>query len=79
MNREDIQMWATQAQLPQDYETGEAMWLDRLERFAALVAAAERKALHVAITNKEMIPTLSHGVLLKLSDVADAIRAKGQA
>lgn len=37
MTREDIQMWSVQAQLPQDYVTGEAMWLDRLERFAKLV------------------------------------------
>lgn len=44
MNREDIQRFATQARLPQNYMTGEAMWLDRLEDFAALVAAAENEA-----------------------------------
>lgn len=46
MNREDIKKWATQAQLPQSYETGEPMWLYNLERFAALVAAAEREAIY---------------------------------
>ena len=36
MNREDIQRFATQARLPQNYMTGEAMWLDRLKDLAEL-------------------------------------------
>jgi len=39
MTRDDIMLWAVQARLPSHYETGEPMWPDRLERFAARVAA----------------------------------------
>lgn len=44
MTRDDIMRWAIQARLPSDYATGEPMWPERIERFAALVAAAEREA-----------------------------------
>lgn len=71
MNREDIQRFATQARLPQNYMTGEAMWLDRLEDFAALVAAAEREACaKVCEDMKEDCGKHAY---------AFAIRARGQA
>ena len=44
MNREDIIRMAREAQMPFYWRTGEITYLDKLERFAALVASAEREA-----------------------------------
>jgi len=44
MNREDIIRMAQKAQMPFYWRTGEITYLDKLERFAALVASAERDA-----------------------------------
>ena len=44
MNRDDIIRMAREAQMPFYWATGEIPYLGRLERFAALVAAAEREA-----------------------------------
>ena len=44
MNRDDLIRWATQCKMPYDYVTGEIVHLEKLEAFAALVAAAEREA-----------------------------------
>ena len=44
MNREDIIAMAQEAQMPFYWRTGEITYLDKLERFAALVASAEREA-----------------------------------
>ena len=44
MNREDLICWATQCKMPYDFVTGEIVQIEKLERFAALVAAAEREA-----------------------------------
>jgi hypothetical protein len=41
MNREDIIRMAQEAQMPFYWRTGEIAYLDKLERFAALVASAE--------------------------------------
>ncbi len=46
MTRDDIIEMAKQAKLPYEYDTGRVLHLKELERFAALVAAAERKRLH---------------------------------
>ena len=43
MDREDIIRMAKQAKLPYEYDTGRVLHLKELERFAALVAAAERE------------------------------------
>jgi hypothetical protein len=43
MNREDIIRMAQEAQMPFYWRTGEITYLDKLERFAALVASAERE------------------------------------
>jgi len=43
MNREDIIRMAREAQMPFYWRTGEITYLDKLERFAALVASAERE------------------------------------
>ena len=50
-----------------------------IEHFAALVASAEREACAKAMAYLVMTPTLTHGALVKLSDVVNAIRARGQA
>ena len=44
MNREDIIRMAQEAQMPFYWRTGEITYLDKLERFAALVAFTERDA-----------------------------------
>ena len=44
MTREDIIRKAREAQMPYYYRTGEVTNLEQLERFAVLVAAAEREA-----------------------------------
>ena len=41
--RDDIIRMAKQAKLPYEYDTGRVLHLKELERFAALVAAAERE------------------------------------
>lgn len=76
MNRKDIQRFARQARLPQNYMTGESMWLDRLEDFAALVAAAEREAC--AKVCEDLIEQ-RFGKHLSFDMIAAAIRARGQA
>lgn len=50
-----------------------------LEDFAELVRADEREACANAMAQIVMTPTLTHGALVKLSDVVNAIRARGQA
>jgi hypothetical protein len=68
MTRDDIIRMARECQMPHFYQTGEIANLERLTRFAALVAAAEREACaKVAETIQEF------GL-----NVATAIRARGQ-
>jgi len=44
MTRDDIIKLAKEAGLPYEYDTGRIMYLKQIERFAELVAAAEREA-----------------------------------
>ena len=44
MTRDDIIKMAREAKLPYEYDTGRIFHLKELERFAELVAAAEREA-----------------------------------
>ena len=44
MTRDDIIKMAREAKLPYEYDTGRVVHLKELERFAELVAAAEREA-----------------------------------
>jgi len=44
MTRDDIIKMAKEAKLPYEYDTGRIFHLKELERFAELVAAAEREA-----------------------------------
>lgn len=43
MDRDEIIRMAKQAKLPYEYDTGRVLYLKELERFAELVAAAERQ------------------------------------
>jgi hypothetical protein len=43
MNRDDVTRMAQEAQMPFYWRTGEITYLDKLERFAALVASFERE------------------------------------
>lgn len=75
MNREDIICMAQDAQMPFYWRTGEITYLDKLERFAALVASAEREACaqeceHTAVRM---------GSEWMAHHCAAAIRARGQA
>jgi hypothetical protein len=45
MTRDDIIRMAREAGLPYEYDTGRILYLKQLERFASLVAAAEREAM----------------------------------
>ena len=73
MNRDDIIRMAREAQMPFYWATGEIPYLGRLERFAALVAAAEREAC--AKVCEEYENDMGYGQPQKC---ADAIRARGQ-
>jgi hypothetical protein len=42
MTKEDIMEMAKMAQLPHDFETGNPLWLDKLEFFARLAVGQER-------------------------------------
>jgi len=71
MKREELVSLARECQMPHLYQIGDDLELERLERFAALVAAAENEACEIAI--EELPPDADR------SDCAAAIRARGQA
>jgi hypothetical protein len=68
--RKDIIRMAQEAQMPFYWRTGEITYLDKLERFAALVASAEREACAKLVDH-----ILKEGG----GTWGDAIRARGQA
>jgi hypothetical protein len=67
MTKQEIIRMAQEAQMPFYWRTGEITYLDKLERFAALVASAEREACAKLAENS------------KAPFTATAIRARGQA
>jgi hypothetical protein len=67
MNREDIISMAREAQMPFYWRTGEITYLDKLERFAALVASFEREA-YAKLCDEA-----------RAARLAEQIRAMGQA
>ena len=75
MNRDDIIRMAREAQMPFYWATGEIPYLGRLERFAALVAAAEREACAKVCDEFAARDKLSNYYAV----AANAIRARGQA
>jgi hypothetical protein len=82
MTRDDIIKMAKQAKLPYEYDTERVLHLKEVERFAALVAAAEREACAKVCEGLGVHPALNvfnggpewykHG-----KDCAAAIRARG--
>ena len=68
MTKEDIIAMAQEAQMPFYWRTGEITYLDKLERFADLVASAEREACAKWLEDVVDAPNW-----------AEAIRARGQA
>jgi hypothetical protein len=96
MNRDDIIRMAREAGFSTDHDDvwiTDGFWLKELERFAALVAAAEREAAiskiesetcHAEINNLRLAPLFGqqHGPLAvrvdSLEAVIDAIRARGK-
>jgi len=52
--------------------------LEYAEKLINLAFAKEREACANAISKIQMTPTLTHGVLVKLPDVVNAIRARSK-
>lgn len=78
MNREDIIRMAREAGLPLAWisEKGVIQW-EQLERFAALVAAAEREACAKLAESTICDTHLPTGVRIYGTRAASAIRARG--
>ena len=83
MNREDIIRMAQEAQMPFYWDTGEITYLDKLERFAALVAEAEREACAKVCESLPLEwpdqPTFAQTERATMMDCVAAIRLRGQA
>jgi len=77
MNRDDIIKMAQEAKLPYEYDTGRILYLKQLERFAALVAAAEREAC--ANVCQDEINRVKPIYSVVAENAMKAIRARGQA
>ena len=73
MNREDIIRMAREANIKQAIETPHLLMVHELERFAALVAAAEREACAKVCDEMASRDTLSNYYKV----AANAIRARG--
>ena len=88
MTKQEIIRMAQEAQMPFYWRTGEITYLDKLERFAALVASAERaacEALHdhedvlAPVGNSSWGEAYQEGWGQGTSAYRDAIRERGQA
>jgi hypothetical protein len=79
MSRDDIIRMAREAGFPMAWmsDSGVLTWTD-LEKFAALVAAAEREACAQMCDEMEASPALSDIEKYRTRFIADAIRARGQ-
>ena len=82
MNRDDVTRMAREAQMPFYWRTGEITYLDKLERFAALVTSAEREACaglrkEVALQGKHTTE-YEEGFWDGLEKYEDLIRARNQ-
>lgn len=81
MNREDIIRMAQEAQMPFYWSTGEITYLDKLERFTALVASAEREACANLLEEAAEVAknTDPQGFVWRaVKESAEVIRARGQ-
>ena len=70
MTREDIIRMAQEANIKQAIETPHLLMVKELERFAALVAAAEREAC------AKVCDGMDHNGVMIAADCATAIRAR---
>ena len=75
LDRDDIIKMAKEAKLPYEYDTGRVVHLKELERFAALVAAAEREACAKVV--EILIPEQTEDGLIGHT-IAKAIRENGE-
>lgn len=78
MNREEIIRLARDAKLPYEYDTGRILYLKELERFAALVAEAEREAC-AKVCEETTAAWTQYLYNEGCMDCAKAIRARGDA
>ncbi len=82
MTRDDTIRMAREAQMPYYYRTGQVTNIEQLERFAELVAAAEREACALLCENMTLEwadqPSIAQAELATLMDCALAIRNRGQ-
>ena len=78
MDREEIIRMARECQFAHYYESGDLVAMPQLERFAALVAAAEREAC--AKVCEELLTIISSGDehMDGVTDCIAAIRARGE-
>jgi hypothetical protein len=75
MTREEIIRMAQEAQMPFYWRTGEITYLDKLERFAALVASAEREACAGIVVNE----AFQYASPVWAFEIVNDIKARGQA
>ena len=91
MNKAEIIRMAQESQMPFYWRTGEITYLDNLERFAALVASAEREACLKAVEQAKVhqIIWYPEGYSVNANKIGDiykfqhercieAIKARGQ-
>jgi hypothetical protein len=78
VTRDDIIRMARDAKLPYEYDTGRILYLKELERFAALVAAAEREAC-AKVCEETTAAWTQYLYNEGCVDCAKAIRARGDA
>ena len=78
MNTDDIIRMAREAQLPYYFRTGEITNIEQVERFAALVAAAEREAC-VKEISAEINDEIEDEAYCILVALLARIRARGRA
>jgi hypothetical protein len=76
MTRDDIIRMAREAQLPYYFRTGEITNIEQVERFAALVAAAEREACAEICDEQMEIREINTAMAVAAGNCADAIRAR---
>ena len=89
MTKQEIICMAQEAQMPFYWRTGEITYLDKLERFAALVASAEREAIYDLVMEapfkefdrqeEEFDGEAANAMKAMAFSLTSAIRARGQA
>ena len=89
MTKQDIIRMAQEAQMPFYWRTGEITYFDKLERFAALVASAEREAIYDLVMEapfkefdrqeEEFDGEAANAMKAMAFSLTSAIRARGQA